>query len=387
MGKLKLQWALIIIGILLIFHAAWRLPFIQEIKGVSQVHKVNDMSSAREIPSIGRTEAMFWEQLPDDRVQCNLCFRRCAIRTGRYGACRVRANIDGRLYSLVHSRPSAVMIDPIEKEPQLHHRPGTNVLCVGTVGCNFTCKQCHNWTLSQARPTERQVYYLPPEKLVELALEHQVTAISFTYNDPIVLFEYVFDTGVLAKEKGMGLIWHSNGAISPEPLQKLLPYTTAVTIDLKGFCEAKYREVFGGELSYVLNTLKAIKEAGVWLEIVNLVIPTINDCMNEIKEMSEWIIENLGQNVPLHFSRFHPTYQLAHLPRTPIITLEQAHRTAREAGINFVTIGNVPGHRYNSTYCPDTGERLIHRTHFSVIYNKIVDGKSPFSGKPVPGIW
>ncbi|MCI2426519.1 AmmeMemoRadiSam system radical SAM enzyme [Candidatus Acetothermia bacterium] len=338
-------------------------------------------------PYIGLREAMFWEKLEGNRVRCNLCFHRCVIPVGRRGACRVRENFAGILYSLVHSRPSSVMIDPIEKEPQLHHRPGTFILCVGTVGCNFRCKQCHNWTLSQASPGDLRVFDLPPARLVELAVEHGVTAISFTYNDPIVLFEYVFDTAVLAKAAGVGIIWHTNAAIAEEPLRKLLPYTTAMTVDLKGFCEEVYREIYGGDLSYVLRALKIIREEGVWLEIVNLIIPTINDCMEKIRAMSEWIVKHLGPDVPLHFSRFHPAFKLTHLPATPIRTLEEAHRIAREAGINFVTIGNVPGHRYNSTFCPCTGKRLIHRVHFTVIYNKIVDGRSPFSGRPVPGIW
>ncbi|MCL0069814.1 AmmeMemoRadiSam system radical SAM enzyme [Dehalococcoidia bacterium] len=339
------------------------------------------------LPDVGLREAMFWEELEDNRVLCNLCFHRCVVPVGRRGACRVRENIAGRLYSLVHSRPSSVMIDPIEKEPQLHHRPGTEILCVGTVGCNFRCMQCHNWTLSQASPTDLRVFDLPPAQLVELALERGVTAISFTYNDPIVLFEYVYDTAVLAREAGVGLIWHSNGAIAEEPLRKLLQYTTAVTIDLKGFCEEVYREIYSGDLSYVLRTLKIIREEGVWLEIVNLVIPTINDCMDTIRAMCEWILEHLGPDVPLHFSRFFPAYRLTHLPATPIKTLEEAHRIAREVGLNFVTIGNVPGHRYNSTFCPCTGKRLIYRIHFTVIYNRVVDGRSPFSGRPVPGIW
>jgi len=366
-----------------IFRPLWRSLMREDVQ--QELREVTDVD--RETLVHDLREAMFWQAMENERVRCELCFHRCVIPAGRRGACRVRENIAGRLYSLVHSRPSAVMIDPIEKEPQLHHRPGTFILCVGTVGCNFRCKQCHNWTLSQASPTDRRVADLPPARLVELALEHGVTAISFTYNDPIVLFEYVYDTAVLAKEAGVGLIWHTNAAIAEEPLRRLLPYTTAITVDLKGFCEEVYRETFGGNLSYVLRTLKIIREEGVWLEIVNLVIPTINDCMDEIRAMSEWLLEHLGPDVPLHFSRFHPAFKLTHLPATPIRTLEEAYRIAREVGMNFVTIGNVPGHRYNSTFCPDTGERLIHRVHFTVIYNRIVDGRSPFSGRPVPGIW
>lgn len=279
------------------------------------------------------------------------------------------------------------MIDPIEKEPQLHHRPGTFILCVGTVGCNFSCKQCQNWTLSQASPGDRQVFDLPPAQLVELAQNRGVTAISFTYNDPIVLFEYMYDTAVLAKEAGVGLIWHTNAAIAEAPLRKLLPYTTAITVDLKGFCEVTYREIYGGDLSYVLQSLNIIQEEGVWLEIVNLVIPTINDCMVEIRQMSEWIVENLGPDVPLHFSRFHPSYQLTHLPATPIRTLEQAHAIAKEAGVKHVTLGNVPGHRYNSTFCHGCDNRLINRTHFAVLYNRVENGRCPDCGYRIMGIW
>jgi pyruvate formate lyase activating enzyme len=197
----------------------------------------------------------------------------------------------------------------------------------------------------------------------------------------------MYDISVIAREKGLLNLFHSNGAMAPEPLKFVLPRMDGVVIDLKAFCEDTYREVFGGELAPVLTTLKIIKEQGVWLEIVNLIIPTINDRLDEIRAMCEWIMAHLGPDVPLHFSRFHPNFRLTHLPATPIKTLEEAHSIAREAGINFVSIGNVPGHRYNSTFCPDTGKRLIHRTHFSVVYNKIVDGKSPFSGRPVPGIW
>ncbi len=331
--------------------------------------------------------AMFWEELKGNKVLCNLCFRRCIIPMGSHGACRVRENFAGRLYSLVHSHPSAKRIDPIEKELQLHHRPGTFTLCVGTVGCNFTCKQCHNWTLSQASPTDLQIFHLPPAQLVEMAMEYGVTVISFTFNEPTVLFEYVFETAVMAKEVGVGLIWHTNAAIAEEPLRKLLPYTTAITVDLKGFCEKVYRDIFGGNLPYVLRSLKIIREEGVHLEIVNLIIPTINDCMNEIRAMSEWIAEHLGPDVPLHFMRFHPAFRLTHLPRTPVRTLEDARLISREVGINFVTIGNVPGHRYNSTFCSTCGEKLIHRVGFSVIANNVEEGRCRFCGGEIPGVW
>jgi pyruvate formate lyase activating enzyme len=202
-----------------------------------------------------------------------------------------------------------------------------------------------------------------------------------------VFFEFLYDVAILAREQGLRMQFHTNGAIAEEPLRALLKRLDQAVVDLKGFCPALYREYFGGCLDSVLRTLKIIREEGIWLEITNLVIPGVNDCMDDIRAMSEWILENLGANVPLHFTRFHPAYRLSHLPPTPVKTLEEAHRVAREVGINFVTLGNVPGHRYNSTFCPDTGKRLIHRVHFTVMYNKVVDGRSPFSGRPVPGIW
>lgn len=332
-------------------------------------------------------EAMFYKKLQENRVKCQICFRKCIIPDGGRGFCRVRENKEGTLYSLVHSRPSAVHIDPIEKEPQLHNLPGTFILCLGTVGCNFKCKQCHNWHLSQSSPGDLRTYNLPPEQVVEFALERKIPTISFTYNDPIVFYEYVYDVAVLAKEKGLNILWHTNAAIEPEPLRKLLKYTDAMTVDLKGFCEEVYREIYSGELAPVLRALKIIKEEGVWLEIVNLIIPTINDNPEEIREMCLWIKENLGAYVPIHFSRFVPSFRLTHLPRTPVETLEMARNIAREVGLLFSTIGNVPGHRYNSTFCPGCEKRLIHRVHFQVLSNNIVDGKCKFCGEEIPGIW
>lgn len=332
-------------------------------------------------------EAMFYEKLDDGWVQCRICFRKCTIAPGGRGLCRVRENRSGKLYSLVHSRPSAVHIDPIEKEPQLHNLPGTNILCLGTVGCNFRCKQCHNWHLSQSSPGELRTYDLPPEKVVAMALRRNIPTISFTYNDPIVFYEYVYDVAVLAKQKGLNILWHTNAAIEPESLRELLKYTDAVTVDLKGFSEEVYRQTYSAELAPVLEALKIIKEEGVWLEIVNLIIPTINDDPDEIRKMCLWIKENLGPEVPIHFSRFVPAYKLTHLPPTPVKTLEMAREIAQQAGLHYATVGNVPGHKYNSTFCPKCEKRLIHRIHFTVLSNDIREGKCKFCGHNIPGIW
>ena len=332
-------------------------------------------------------EAMFYQKLDDNWVQCRICFRKCSIPEGGVGMCRVRENRRGTLYSLVHSLPSAVHIDPIEKEPQLHNLPGTNILCIGTVGCNFKCKQCQNWHLSQGSPGDLRTYYFPPEDVVKFALKKKIPTISFTYNDPIVFYEYVYDVAVEAKKKGLNILWHSNGSLEEEPLRELLKYTDAVTIDLKGFTEKIYSEIYSAELKPVLRTLKIIKEENVWLEIVNLIIPTINDDKDDIKKMCEWIKENLGADVPVHFSRFSPQYKLTHLPRTPVATLEMAHRIAKDVGLKYATVGNVPGHRYNSTFCPGCEKRLIHRVHFQVLENNIKDGKCKFCGYEIQGIW
>ncbi len=332
-------------------------------------------------------EAMFYKVLVGDEVQCQMCFRKCIIPEGRRGACRNRENRKGKLYSVVYGRPSAVHIDPVEKEPQYHFLPGSEILCIGTAGCNFRCRHCHNWHLSQRSIEEMAyVYDLMPEKAVEQALKNKIPTMSFTYNEPTSFYEYVYDIAKLAKEKGLRIIWHSNGAINPAPLKELLKYTDGVTIDLKGFSQRAY-DNSSAELEPVLRTLKIIKKEGKWLEIVNLVIPTINDDLEEIRKMCIWIKENLGVDVPLHFSRFFPAYRLTQLPPTPISTLEKAYEIARKVGLNYVSIGNVPGHKYNSTFCPKCGKKLIHRTHFMVLSNDIEDGKCRFCGQEIPGIW
>ena len=331
-------------------------------------------------------EGMFYTKLERKKVQCTTCFRNCVVAPGERGFCRVRENVNGTYYSLVYARPSAIQIDPIEKEPQHHMLPGTEILCFGTAGCNFQCRHCQNWHLSQASPGELDTYDVPPHSAVSAAIERNIPTISFTYNEPTVFYEYVHDVAVRAKEKGINILWHSNGAMNPEPLKAMLKYTDAVTVDLKGFTRKAY-DNSSAELEPVLATLKTIKGQGKWLEVVNLVIPTVNDEPENIRRMCEWIKENLGVETPLHFSRFFPSYKLTKLSATPVSTLEQARKIATGTGLHYVTIGNVPGHQYNSTFCPKCGARLIHRTHFQVIKNHIVNGRCPGCKQKIPGIW
>jgi len=332
-------------------------------------------------------EATYYRKIGDDRVQCEVCFRRCIILEGERGFCTNRQNVGGRLYSLVYGRPCAIQIDPIEKEPQYHNLPGSSILCLGTAGCNFKCIFCHNWHMSTRTIDETGFEDLPPERAVEIAQTRGVEGVSFTYNEPTVFYEYMYDVARLAKKAGLRTLFHTNGSMNPEPLKELLKQIHAVTVDLKGFTPQFYKLISSSEIEKVKETLKLIHGEGVWLEIVNLMIPTLNDDMKHVREMCMWIKENLGEEVPLHFSRFFPAYLLTNVPPTPIETLEKAAKVASDVGLEYVTIGNVPGHKANSTFCPRCGERLVHRIHFKVQENSIREGRCRFCGHNIPGLW
>jgi pyruvate formate lyase activating enzyme len=233
---------------------------------------------------------------------------------------------------------------------------------------------------------EDRTFDMRPEDVVSLA-EKRKAGLSFTYNEPTVFYEFMYDIAKKGRENGLNTIFHTNGGMQAEPLKALLKHMRGVTVDLKGFTADHYRDVSFAEMTPVLNTLKVIKQEGKWLEIVNLIIPTLNDDIKNIREMSVWIKENLGTNVPVHFIRFFPAYKMTHLPPTPIKTLEQARDIAVKEGIKFVYVGNVPGHKHNSTFCPKCNKRIINRTHFSVINMDIKDGKCKYCGYPIPGLW
>jgi pyruvate formate lyase activating enzyme len=288
----------------------------------------------------------------------------------------------------VYGKPSAIQLDPIEKEPQHHMLPGTYILCFGTAGCNFHCRFCQNWHLSQRSFEEMDYYFMAsPEAVVPEATKLNIPTLSFTYNDPIAFYEYMYDMAKAAKSEGLNILWHSNGTLNPAPLKDMLRFTDAVTIDLKGFQNRIYYRYCSAELEPALQSLKIIREAGVWLEIVNLVIPTVNDDPDDIRKMCIWIRDNLGTTVPTHFSRFFPQYKLTNLPPTPVETLEKIYHIARDVGLEYVCLGNVPGHRLNSTYCPKCGNILIERIHFQVVKNNLEDGNCSACGHPIPGIW
>ena len=336
----------------------------------------------------GPREALFYRKLSGRRVRCELCFRRCVIPPGGRGFCKVRENRRGRLYTLVYGLPCALQIDPIEKEPLLHVLPGSRIFCLATVGCSQRCYFCHNWHISQALPEEVPGVPLSPREAVRIAKRRGCVGVSFTYVEPTVFYEYMLDVAKAFKAAGMRAFLHTCGAINLKPLSVLLRYLDAVVVDLKGFTEKFYERASpGGDLRHVLSVIKAVKKAGVWLEIVNLVIPGYNDDLGDIKRMCLWIKREVGPEVPLHFSRFFPAHKMRHVPPTPVKTLEEARRVALSVGLKFVSIGNVPGHPANSTYCPRCGRVVIRRHHFAVLEVNLRRGKCKFCGRPIPGIW
>lgn len=346
-----------------------------------------DETDPHAIPSAGPRPARYWQSLADNRVQCELCPHLCQIPAGGRGFCRVRENRAGTLYSLVYGKPVALGRSPIEKAPFNHFYPGHIRHTVATVGCNLRCAHCQNWHISQRTVEEMRYRLLSPQEIIARVQEAGLRSVSFTYTEPTVFYEYQYDIAELAKQQGIKTSLVTNGFINPEPLRALLKHMDAVRVDLKAFTERFYRETSGAKLAPVLNTLQTIQQEGVWLEIINLVIPTLNDSPDEIRAMCAWIMEHLGPDVPLHFNRFHPAYRMTHLPPTPIETLEQAHAIATDVGINFVNLGNVPAHRYNNTFCPGCKEMLIHRVGMAVLENRVVEGRCEFCGRGIPGVW
>lgn len=338
-------------------------------------------------PLIGEGHARFWRQMEGGRVLCELCPHFCVIPDGLRGLCRVRENRGGKLYSLVYGRPVAISMGPIEKAPFHHFHPGHSRRTIATAGCNLVCLHCQNWPISQGSVDELRYWPTTPEEMIQGVLDDGLTSVSFTYTEPTVFFEYMYDIARLARQKGLKTNLVTNGFINPEPLRQLLRYMDAVRVDLKAFTEEFYVEISSGRLEPVLETLKIIYEEGVHLEIINLVIPTLNDNPDDIRRMSKWIIENLSPDVPIHFNRFFPSFKLTDLPATPVETLEKAADIAREAGLRFVYIGNVAGHPYNHTFCPECGEILIKRSALAVLSNKVVEGKCGYCGYALPGEW
>ncbi len=340
--------------------------------------------SVEEIPA---REASWYRKLEEGRIECQLCPQGCTVADRERGTCGNRENRAGTYYTLVHSLACTVHVDPIEKKPLFHVLPGETALSFSTAGCNVECKFCQNWEISQFRPEQVPAYFLPPEDLAAAARRMGSKLTAATYGEPVVFWEYVRDVAIAANAAGLRPTVVSNGFIQEKPLREVLPLLSAIKVDLKSFTEEFYRQQVRGKLEPVLKTLQVIHEIGTWCEIVVLLVPTLNDSKAEITALSKWVFDNLGPDVPVHFTRFHPTYRLTELPPTPVTTLERSWKIARDQGLHFVYLGNVPGHPGENTVCPGCGEVLIRRMGFQILGMSLADGACARCGRAIPGVW
>jgi pyruvate formate lyase activating enzyme len=320
-------------------------------------------------------------------VQCELCPKRCLIDPGQSGECRIRVNLEGRLTAVTYGHPCSVNVDPVEKKPLFHFLPSTPILSLATVGCNLHCKNCQNWEISQANPEDQEAYTLPPEDLPGIAQEHQCRSIAYTYSEPVVYYEYTLDSCLQAKKAGLRNVLVTAGYLNPDPWKELCLQVDAANINLKALSDTFYREICGATLQPVLDNIIMAKTLGVWVEVTNLVIPTLNDSDEHFREIARWVKQHLGNDTPLHFTRFFPQYRMRNLPSTPSATLERARQIALAEGIHFVYVGNVTSPEGENTYCPACHALLIQRHGFRVAQNNLEDRHCSQCQTEIAGIW
>jgi pyruvate formate lyase activating enzyme len=334
-------------------------------------------------------EAMFYEKLENNLVNCDLCSHRCRrIADSKRGICGVRENRDGKLYSLVYGKAVARSVDPIEKKPLFNFLPGSQSYSIATVGCNFRCGNCQNYDISQL-PKERNIIVgqeTSPEEIVSAAKRSNCASIAYTYSEPTIFFEYAYDIAKLAKKEGLKNVFVTNGYITPEALMEISPYLDAANIDLKSFSDEFYRKSCGARLQPVLDSIRLYKSLGIWIEITTLIIPTLNDSEEELRKIAGFIKE-VGEDTPWHITQFHPMYKLPDLPRTPVSTLRKARQIGLEAGLRYVYEGNVPGETGENTYCPNCGKPLIRRFGYSIQENKIKNSACTYCGTKIDGLY
>lgn len=320
-------------------------------------------------------------------IKCQLCPQACVLKDGETGDCKTNVCVGDKLYSITYGNPCAVHVDPIEKKPLYHFLPSSLAFSVATAGCNLACLNCQNWEISQSSPKDTRNYDLMPSKTVEKAEEFGCESIAYTYSDPVAFYEYTFDTAKIARQKGIKNCIVSAGYIKQKPLKEWCRYIDAANIDLKSFSNEVYEMLNAGTLEPVLNTLKILKNEGVWLEITNLIVPTWTDDMDMIKKMCDWLYDNGFEDNPLHFSKFHPMYKLTNIPGTPLSTLNKAREKALDAGLKYVYIGNAPGSGGEETICPACKQIVIQRTGYKITRNKVENGKCAFCGEKIAGVW
>ncbi|MFX1577524.1 MAG: AmmeMemoRadiSam system radical SAM enzyme [Promethearchaeota archaeon] len=330
-------------------------------------------------------EAMLYNTLEDKKIECYLCSRRCTIADGKLGYCQVRKNENGTLYSLVYGKACSANPDPIEKKPLWHFRPGSLVMSVATVGCNFRCLFCQNWQISH----EREIIgrNISPEKIVNLALNTGCTGVSYTYTEPTIFFEYAFDTAKIAQEKGLFNTFVTNGYMTTEAVDTIAPYLNAATVDFKGNANPTFYKKYCNVPSVdpIYESLKAMKAAGIHIEITNLLVSDVGDDIQEAETLAQWIVEELGENTPLHILRFYPHHKMSNLPPTSIKKLEAAAAASTRAGLKYVYLGNVPGHQGANTICANCGALLIERLGVQTISVRLTrDGRCPSCNLPIP---
>ncbi|MFH1825004.1 MAG: AmmeMemoRadiSam system radical SAM enzyme [Candidatus Firestonebacteria bacterium] len=347
-----------------------------------------DLIKKVEVWGFERTkESYYYEKLFGNNVRCLRCPVMCLLKNKETSFCMTRTNINGTLYEDTYNKPCVINVDPIEKGPLSHVMPGISGIAFGTAGCNLRCLYCQNWQISQLPPTKTKNMYLTPDEMILKTMEKKLKAVIFTYTEPVVFFDYMVDIARIAKKHD--LITHCCTAafINEKPMKDLCKEIDIFTITLKGFNDKFYQKVCGQSLKPVLDAIQVVKKEGRWFEIVNLIIPTLNDDYEDIKKMCKWILTYLGPNVPLHFARFYPAYKLKNLPQTPQIVLEDARKIALDSGIKFVYIENLPGHEGNNTYCPNCKKELIQRSGITVLKSYVIDGKCKFCKTSIPGIW
>ncbi len=349
-------------------------------------------------------EAILYQKLENERVLCTACKQKCTIASNYTGLCGVRQNKQGKLYLLVYGKPSAVNIEPVEKKPLFHFLPGTEIFSLGTVGCNFGCSFCQNFDISQVtrdlrikllkekKPELADVevgkfgYELPPEKIIDICLENGIPSIAYTYNEPVIFFEYLYDTSKLAYENGIKNVFVSNGYESDEALQLIRPYLSAMNIDLKAFTNEFYNKICQARLEPVLETIKKVHELEIWVELTTLIIPGKNDSYEELKNIANFIV-GIDKNIPWHVSAFHPDYKMMDVPPTTHASLIKAYNIGKKSGLNYVYIGNMLDEEHSSTYCPGCSALLIRRNGYFVTIENFDEGKCGECGEKIQGVW
>ncbi len=333
-------------------------------------------------------EAYLYDKIDGEKTRCKLCSHRCVIAEGAKGVCKVRENRGGTLYSLVYGKAIAKNIDPIEKKPFFHFLPGSFSLSIATVGCNFRCPYCQNSDISQVVRDDGRIVGgdISPEDIVGDAIGHNCQSISYTYTEPTIFMEYAYDTACLAKEKSIRNNFVTNGYMTEEALKFFHPRLDAANVDLKAFTEKFYKEMCGGKLEAVLSSIREMKRMGVWVEVTTLIIPTKNDSPGELRKIAEFI-KSVGEDIPWHVSRFHPTYRVNDIRATSVEMLRKASEIGKEVGLRYVYTGNVPGDDGENTYCYSCQKLLIRRYGFEVLENAIVDGKCPQCGTRIDGVF